>query len=428
MYSIAIGNIMQNVNRRELLSLTVKGLLGCIAVHPFNTYATIRQKAGAINVMEFGAIGDGKNDDSLAFQNAISAAHQTGTGRVYIPKPVVEYLIKFPVFIQSNTEVYGEGESSKIVFENPVFSKGRGGFVIGSSLEANRELGFEHYKNRNISSTINNHFQNPTQRQYLRDNPSFIQAEKCIIHDLYLEARFTPNSESNWGGYGINFVNAQDCHAYNIWGKGWTQLIGMGSDTPPETPSNHNCTAQNLYVLEPDLVRTYYSIGFIANSTNCSIQNAKQFVAMTDGSSNGSGVALNFCEDCIISNIEIPNLGRTQTSEGVLINNSSGCIVQNINIGNAKKAVSLFYKQSKSHEKTKPNIIKNIKGIDCDIVLSVYSKLNIIKNITGEKCKRIIALMNTNAAKNEIHSPEVDISTPGKTPLNTLMKLNKIAN
>ncbi|MDR8459595.1 phage tail protein, partial [Acinetobacter baumannii] len=81
------------------------------------------------------------------------------------------------------------------------------------------------------------------------------------IHDLYLEARFTNSTKNKWGGYGINFVNAQNCHVYNIWGKGWTQLIGMGSDIPPETPSNHLCSAKYLHVLEPDLVRTYYSIG-----------------------------------------------------------------------------------------------------------------------------------------------------------------------
>lgn len=134
-------------------------------------------------------------------------------------------------------------------------------------------------------------------------------------------------------------------------GKGWTQLIGMGSDTPPETPSNHNCSATNLYILQPDLVRTYYSVGFMANSSNCTIQNAKQWEPMTAGSKNGSGVALNFCEDCIVSDIDIPDLGRTQTSEGILINNSSGCLIQNITIGNAKR-LSPHFLTLKIHRKS----------------------------------------------------------------------------
>ncbi|MDH8318830.1 phage tail protein, partial [Klebsiella pneumoniae] len=68
-------------------------------------------------------------------------------------------------------------------------------------------------------TTINPDFKNPKQKQYLRDNPHFIQAENSSIHDLYLEARFTNSTKNKWGGYGINFVNAQNCHVYNIWGK-----------------------------------------------------------------------------------------------------------------------------------------------------------------------------------------------------------------
>ncbi|MDM6979383.1 phage tail protein, partial [Klebsiella michiganensis] len=114
------------------------------------------------------------------------------------------------------------------------------------------------------------------------------------------------------------------------------------------------------------------------------------------------------------------------TSEGVLINNSSGCLIQNINIGNAKKAVSTFFKFKDTQKEFKPNLIKNIKGSNCEIVLSIYSKFNIIKNIQGKNSGRVIALMNTNATRNVISAPEADISTPGKSPINTLMKLNKI--
>ncbi|MBX4647823.1 phage tail protein, partial [Klebsiella michiganensis] len=63
---------------------------------------------------------------------------------------------------------------------------------------------------------------------------------------------------------------------------------------------------------------------------------------------------------------------------------------------------------------------------NCEIVLSIYSKFNIIKNIQGKNSGRVIALMNTNATRNVISAPEADISTPGKSPINTLMKLNKI--
>lgn len=416
---------MKSYSRRDAIDMAFKLGIGAALMASIPKVA-FASGASRFSVTDFGAKGDGVTDDSFAFQKAFLKANEAGGGTVYFPPPKKEYLLKFPVFIFNNTEAYGDGKDTRIVFENPVFSKGRGGFVIGSSLEANRDLALTRFSNKSLSTTINNNFKNPVQRHYIRDTPELAQAKGSSLHDIYLEARFTAGSESNWGGYGINFVNAIDCHASNIWGKGWTQLIGMGSDTPPETPSNHNCSAKNLYVLEPDMVRTYYSIGFMANSSNCTIQNAKQLKPMSEGSKNGSGVALNFCEDCIISDIDIPDLGRTQTSEGVLINNSSGCLIQNINIGNAKKAVSTFFKFKDTQKEFKPNMIKNIKGSNCDIVLSVYSKFNIIRNIKGENSGRVIALMNTNAARNVISAPEADISTPGKAPITTLMKLNKI--
>ncbi|QLK63182.1 phage tail protein [Enterobacteriaceae bacterium Kacie_13] len=365
-----------------------------------------------LNITDFGAKGDGIQDDSPAFQKACDRAKERGGARIFLPDPVKYYRLTFPVYLSSHTELYGQGSKTRVVFEDPVFNKGRGGFVIGSSLEANSHFAHLWYLNKNTPMTINPEFKNPAQRQYLRDHPEFMQAENSAIHDIFIEAMFTADNKLSWGGYGINFVNARDCHAYNIWGRGWTQLIGMGSDVPPETPSNHNCSAKNLVVVQPDLRRTYYSIGFMANSTNCIIENATQEVPMTADTMNGSGVATNLCEDCTIRNIRIPDLGRTQTSEGILVNNSSGCIIEDIVIGNAKTAVSVFYSMKETLNPQKPNNLSNIKGLNCDSVLTVYSKFNIIKNITGENCASIIVLKNNNATNNEIFAAPGNVTAP----------------
>ncbi|WP_449649067.1 glycosyl hydrolase family 28-related protein [Rahnella aceris] len=404
-----------NSERRLFLKNSAIGLFGTY-FFVNNAYGTLKKAAQehSLNVMDFGARGDGINDDASAFQNACDYALKIGGAKIYIPDPVKYYKLSFPVYLSDNTEVFGEGKTTRIVFEDPLFIKGRGGFVIGSSQEANKNFANEWYKNKKNPTTINLGFKNPSQREYLRDNPHFLQAENSLIHDVFLEAKFTNKNARGWGGYGINFVNARDCHAYNIWGSGWTQLIGMGSDVPPETPSNHNCSARNLYVISPDLERTYYSIGFIANSTNCLIENAVQYKPMTPGSMNGSGIATNLCEDCTIKNIRIPNLGRTVTSEGILINNSSGCLVENIYIGNAKTAVSVFFSLPETLNDKKNNIFNNIEGVNCDVVMAVYSKFNVIKSISGINSKFIILLKNSNATNNFIYSPSSDVAVSTK--------------
>ncbi|WP_227502085.1 glycoside hydrolase family 55 protein [Klebsiella aerogenes] len=146
--------------------------------------------ASRFSVTDFGAKGDGVTDDSFAFQKAFLKANEAGGGTVYFPPPKKEYLLKFPVFIFNNTEAYGDGQGTRIVFENPVFSKGRGGFVIGSSLEANRDLALTRFSNRSLSTTINQNFKNPVQRHYIRDTPELAQAKGSSLHDNVVWARF----------------------------------------------------------------------------------------------------------------------------------------------------------------------------------------------------------------------------------------------
>lgn len=385
-----------------------------------------------LSVLDFGAKGDGTTDDALAFQTAIREAKRLGKSRVFVPTPAVYYRITYPVFLLSGIELFGTGPGCRLVFENPVFSKGRGAIVIGSSYEINRDKVFEAYDSGVWAgkSTINTSYVNPAQKQYIRDNPQFIECQGASVHDLRIDAvYFAPYTD---GGYGVNFVNAQDCQAYNISGSGWTQLIGMGSDTPPETPSNHRCVAFNLDAIRPNQTKTYYSIGFISNCTNCKIHTAVQHEPMANGSPNGSAAAFNLCEDCEIYDITVHNLGRTVSSEGVLLNNLVGCRVENICIKGTEaskviSAVSHYYTDSSFNVPSRPNIIKGVTAVNCDHAISLRGKYVVVDDVDTYNCTYDLYLGNNNATNNDVRFKPETIRTGGTNLLSWFLQNNKVA-
>lgn len=358
---------------------------------------------GVVSVMDFGAKGDGITDDCYAFQKAANYCHSKGGGRVFVPPTPNGYRLTFPVFLFSNTEFFGSGRATKVVFEDPVFRKGRGGFVMGSSREANRDLALEAYANGTYPGATTNSttYVNPALMQYLRDNPQFIETSNSSIHDMHLVATYTGTTLN--GGYGINMVNAAFCDAYNISGEGWTQVIGMGSDSVPETPSTYGCRIWNISADVPNQDKTFYSVAFVSNSTDFVIRDVKQLKPIKDGTLNGSCIATNVVEDGIIDGVYIPNLGRTQSSEGVLVNNAKGVKVSNLNIGNAKSAVSFFYTIASFNDNSKPNSLNGLVANNCDYAVSLRSKYVHVSDVHSQSIALgEVFFGNSNASNNII--------------------------
>ncbi|ENZ8472789.1 TPA: phage tail fiber protein [Klebsiella aerogenes] len=340
------------------------------------------------------------HDNSLCFQKMFNAVRDNGGGLVIIDD---EYCVDFCLFPHSNTTVMFVGGGS-MEFINPrSATTGRGGFIIGSSREFNFDLAWSLFQSGAYpGSIVNAAFTDPAQKQYIRDNQQFVQAERVNFINPVIKAYYT--DPTYWGGFAINCVNAQHVRILNPVFNGWTEGVNVGSDVTPNTPSCYDVKIHNMRVIKADLVRTYYAGFFFANSTNCEISEGSLETPLTAGTSNGSFGALNFTEDCVIRDINVPNLGRTVSSEGILINNSKGCLVKNIKMGNAKSAVSTFYVDATTNDANNPNFIDGVEANNCDQALGVTGKYAVFSNIKATNCLQELFFRNANATGNRFKS------------------------
>lgn len=339
-----------------------------------------------VSPAEFGLVNDptGVNavKNTKAVQDAVRELNRLGGGRLLFPTG--QYTFCYGIWLFSNILVDLNG--SVCTFKDATFPlRSRACFVMGSSYESNRENAMMFYDNgtfANNPNPTNTSYVNVPLGTFLRDNPDKVEIENCHIYNGHLKATFTSPTAN--GAYAVNMVNAQYCTAHDLTFDGFTEAINMGSDTNNETPSCHGCSAYDLVVIAPDLNKTYYSIGFISNSTNCAIARARQIAPCKDGTENGSGVATNVVEDCVIEDIFIPSLGITQSSEGVLLNNAKGCLVRNICVRNCKVVVAVFYVGTNYISADKWNHVTGITGKGTVALIAVRGKYTTFSDFAAD--------------------------------------------
>lgn len=360
----------------------------------------------------WGVITDSQSDahaNSKKMFNMFEWLRSLGGGLAYFT-PGKTYWIDFIQFVPSNVVIIGYGATVKQI--NPLSMYGRGGFVFGSGREWNYQKAKAAYNSGNYPSSVaDSTMAELPLKSYLRDNQSYVQCENCKVYGLRMSAVFTDSSY--WGGYAFNCVNAQHVRIFDVAGDGWTQLFNFGNDSSSSSPSCYDVIARGSTIENPDLVRTYYAYGFIANSTDCWIEDSNLLTPMTAGTLNGSGAAVNMVENCGFRNLTAKKLGRTVSSEMVLLNNAKGCLVENIDAGDCINGVATYYTDDSYNDVSMPNVIRNISA-EADNVIALRAKYAIIDSFHGKGAYiNELYFANNNASENKINKNPKSIGFGG---------------
>lgn len=126
--------------RREFLKTAGRVILGMAAAGP------VTAAASDFDVGDFGAAGDGKRLDTLAINNAITAAAEVGGGTVYVPPGT--YLC-FSIHLKSNVRLQ-LANGAVILAADPPKEKGQAGYDLPEANEpggAYQDFGHSHWHN-----------------------------------------------------------------------------------------------------------------------------------------------------------------------------------------------------------------------------------------------------------------------------------------
>ncbi|WP_086934095.1 hypothetical protein [Agarilytica rhodophyticola] len=82
------------MDRRQVLSKAMIGLGGIALASSATSVSSLNASGQCLNIKDFGAIGDGMENDTLAFKNALAELKIQGGGTLYIPATEKAFCIR----------------------------------------------------------------------------------------------------------------------------------------------------------------------------------------------------------------------------------------------------------------------------------------------------------------------------------------------
>lgn len=184
-----------------------------------------------ISVADYGAYGDGKNDDSIAIKKAVSVVADSGGGIVFFPAGTYRTSTWIDID-KSNIRLLGAGRTASII--KPLNKANVGGIRVGAYSSANP---VSHVTIESLGYHGNDTCQAPDAKQL--HGISLLHCSRITIRDCFL-TRTAPYHEHNTGGSGISVELG--CSYYLIEGC-WIDDIG---DRCIQTGGSHGIVRSNF--------------------------------------------------------------------------------------------------------------------------------------------------------------------------------------
>lgn len=272
--------------------------------------------SGYVNIKEFGAVGDGITDDTVAIQDAIDSI--ASGGGVFFPFGV--YIVSDQITIPSSLILLGN--NATITYETPsVMGSSAAFFYINTSISnvTIRGITFNGkgtwsdevfpypYGSGNVTGFSNNQI-----GVYVGNNSEKVNILECSFTGVKWGVFFRDSSlcvceNNNFDDIGMAAIVVEDCDVVKINNNRITSVLG-NMTTPGQTSIDYSCFADGIYL---------HGSSNITVSNN-SITDCKRIGIVLEGSGEQSSAGYlvnNLNENIIISGNIITNMNSSRGAE-----------------------------------------------------------------------------------------------------------------